>query len=143
MIQAPLEPGTAPWIRIRPRSTSVETTSTFCVVTRVAHVAGHLLALEHLARVLALTGRTVRTVRHRDTVRGTQTTEVVALHGAGKTLADRSAGDVDQLAVDEVVGVDLGADIDEVVGGDAEFGDLGLGLDLATAKWPRRPWSYS
>src|SRR5690606_155129 len=36
MIQAPLEPGTAPRIRIRPRSASVETTSTFCVVTRVA-----------------------------------------------------------------------------------------------------------
>ena len=34
----------------------------------VAHVAGHLLALEHLAGVLALTGRTVRAVRHRDAV---------------------------------------------------------------------------
>src|SRR5690606_24258713 len=35
MIQAPLEPGTAPRTKIRPRSLSVETTSIFCVVTRV------------------------------------------------------------------------------------------------------------
>src|SRR5690606_18784816 len=35
-IQAPLEPGTAPRIRIRPRLMSVDTTSTFCVVTRVS-----------------------------------------------------------------------------------------------------------
>jgi hypothetical protein len=51
----------APLTRIRPRSTSVETISRFCVVTRViAHVAGHLLALEDLARILTLTGRAVR-----------------------------------------------------------------------------------
>src|SRR6185312_6109197 len=35
-IHAPFEPGTAPRIRIRPRSASVETISTFCVVTRVS-----------------------------------------------------------------------------------------------------------
>ncbi len=35
MIQEPLEPGTAPLTRIRPRSSSVETTSRFWVVTRV------------------------------------------------------------------------------------------------------------
>src|SRR5690606_5760100 len=34
MFQATCGPGTAPRIRIRPRSASVETTSTFCVVTR-------------------------------------------------------------------------------------------------------------
>src|SRR5690606_32745947 len=36
MIQAPFDPGTAPRTKIRPRSISVETTSRFCVVTRVA-----------------------------------------------------------------------------------------------------------
>ena len=82
----------------------------------VAHVAGHLLALEHLARVLTLAGRTVRTVRHRHTVGGAEAAEVPALHGAGEALADRGTGHVDQLAVDEVVGLHLGANVDEVLG---------------------------
>ena len=129
-IQAPFEPGTAPRIRIRPRSASVETISTFCVVTRVgAQVAGHLLALEHLARILALAGRTVRTVRDRDAVRGATAAEVVALHDALEALADRGARHVDLLAGDEMVGGDLGADVEQVVGGDAELGDLRLRLD--------------
>ena len=58
-IQPPLAPGTAPSTRIRPRSTSVLHDAQ--VLRRdalVAHVAGHLLALEGLARVLAPTGRT-------------------------------------------------------------------------------------
>src|SRR5690606_4631454 len=50
----------------------------------VAHMAGHLLALEHLAGVLALASRAVRTVRHRHAVRGAQTAEIPALHGAGE-----------------------------------------------------------
>ena len=129
-IHAPLEPGTAPRIRIRPRSASVETTSTFCVVTRVvAHVAGHLLALEHLAGVLALAGRTVRAVRHRVTVGRAAAAEIVALDDALETLADRRAGHVDLLAGDEMLDRDLGADVEQVVGGDAELGELRLRLD--------------
>src|SRR6185503_20081 len=96
----------------------------------VAHVAGHLLALEHLAGVLALAGRAVRAVRHGHAVRGAQAAEVPALHAAGETLTDRGPGDVDELALGEVVGLHRGAHLDEVLGIDAELGDLPLGLNL-------------
>src|SRR5437016_1399481 len=95
-----------------------------------AHVAGHLLVLEGLAGVLTAAGRTDRTVRDRHAVGGAQTAEVPALHTAGKTLADRSAGDVDELAHDEVVSLDLGANRDQRVLRHAEFRDLALRLDL-------------
>ncbi|KIU01346.1 hypothetical protein QU38_02110, partial [Staphylococcus aureus] len=95
-----------------------------------AHVAGHLLVLEGLARVLTATGRTDRTVRDRHTVRGAQTAEIPALHTAGEALTDRGAGDVDELADDEVIGLDLGADREQRVLGHAELGDLALRLDL-------------
>ena len=61
---------------------------------------------------------------------GAQTAEVPALHRAGEALAQRGAGDVDELAGDEMVGGDLRADGDQVVLGDAELGELQLGLDL-------------
>src|SRR6185312_12973439 len=96
----------------------------------VAHVAGHLLALEHLAGVLALAGRTMRTVRHGHAVRGAQAAEVVALHAAGKALADRGTGDIDALADDEVVGLHRRANLDEALGIDAELDDLALRLNL-------------
>src|SRR5262245_21395330 len=95
-----------------------------------AEMAGHLLALEGLARVLAAAGRSVRAVRDRHAVRGAQPAEVPALHRAGKALADRGAGDVDILADHEVVGHDLGADRDQRVLADPELGDLAFGLDL-------------
>ena len=38
--------------------------------------------------------------------------------------------DVDELADDEMIGGDLGADRDQRVLGDAEFGELALRLDL-------------
>src|SRR3954453_23855793 len=95
-----------------------------------AHVTGHLLVLPGLARVLTATGRTDRTVRDRDAVSGAQTAEVPALHTAGKTLTDRSTGDVDELPDDKVVGQDLGTDGDHLIRGDAEFLDLPLRLDL-------------
>jgi len=95
----------------------------------IAHVAGHLLALEHLAGVLALAGRTVRTVRDRVTVRRAATTHVVTLDDALETLADRRARHIDLLAGDKVLDGDLGADIDHVVGRDAELGNLRLRLD--------------
>src|SRR5690606_5791391 len=92
----------------------------------LAEVAGHLLALERATRILTLTGRTVRAVRDGDAVRGAQTAEVPALHGAGEALADGLGLDVDLLAGDEVVGRELGAHVHHRVRVDAEFGDIGL-----------------
>src|SRR3989304_4729085 len=66
-----------------------------------AHVAGHLLVLEGLARILTATCRTNGAVRHRHPVGGAQAAEVPALHAAGKALADRHAANVDELAFDE------------------------------------------
>src|SRR5438477_6844158 len=80
-----------------------------------AHVAGHLLVLPGLAGILTSTGRTDRTMRHRDAVGGAQAAEIPALHAAGKALADRRAGDVDELADDEMIGLDFGADRDQRV----------------------------
>ena len=61
--QPPFAPGTAPRTMIRPRSLSV---LHHLKIQRgdalVAHVAGHLLALEYLAGVLALAGRAVAAV---------------------------------------------------------------------------------
>src|SRR5262245_17216119 len=76
----------------------------------VAQMAGHLLAFEDLAGVLALAGRTVRTVRNGDAVRGAQAAEIPALHGAGETFADADAGNIDLLADNKMVGAQLGAD---------------------------------
>ena len=89
-------------------------------------VAGHLLALEHLARVLALAGRTVGTVGDGHTVGGAHTAEVPALHGAGKTLTDGETGNVDLLARHEMVGQHFGANFRELARG-AEFHQLALG----------------
>src|SRR5262249_36330310 len=93
-------------------------------------VASHLLVLEGLAGILPATGGAVRAVRDRDAVRGAQTREIPALHRTGKALADRGAGDVDELADHEMVGGNLGANRDQLTFGDAEFGQLALGLDL-------------
>src|SRR5438093_1332141 len=98
------------------------------------HVTGHLLVLEGLAGILTSAGRTDRTMRNRHTVGGAQTTEIPALHAAGKTLTDRGAGDVDELADHEMVRLNLGANRDQRVLGHAELGDLPLGLDLGHRK---------
>src|SRR4029077_5291073 len=95
-----------------------------------AHVTGHLLVLPGLAGILTAAGRTDRTVRDRHAVGGAQTAEIPALHAAGKALTDRGAGDVDELADDEMVGLDLGANRDQRVFADAEFRELALRLDL-------------
>ena len=42
----------------------------------------------------------------------------------------RGAGDVDELADQEMIGGDLGADRDQRIVADAELGELALGLDL-------------
>src|SRR5207302_9947378 len=86
--------------------------------------------LPGLAGILTAAGRTNRTMRDRHTVGGAQTAEIPALHAAGKTLADRGAGDVDELTDHEMIGLDFGADRHQRVLRDAEFRDLALGLDL-------------
>ena len=97
----------------------------------VAHMAGHLLALEHAARILAVTRRTVRTVAERNAVRGAKTTEAPTLHGAGEALALRVTGDVDLLACDEMFGGDACTDRQKPVFAlNAEFRDLHLQADI-------------
>src|SRR6185312_4349875 len=92
--------------------------------------AGHLLVLPGLAGILTAAGRTDRTVRDRHAVGGAQAAEIPALHAAGEALADRGAGDVDELADDEMVGLYLGADRYQRVLRHAEFRELALRLDL-------------
>ena len=50
--------------------------------------------------------------------------------GPGNALALVGAGDVDELAGDEVIDGELGADLDQVVGADAELDQLALRLDV-------------
>ena len=95
----------------------------------LTEVASHLLALEHLARVLTLASRTVRTVGHRDAVRGAKTAEVPALDSAGEALTDRYALDVHALTDNKVVCGDFSANFDQLVLGDTEFRHDALGLD--------------
>ena len=61
---------------------------------------------------------------------GAQTAEVPALHAALETLTDGVTGDIDELARNEVIGGQRRAGFEERIRGDAEFGDLGLGLDF-------------
>src|SRR5690242_1789446 len=100
----------------------------------VAHVAGHLLVLEDAARILAITGRTVRTVRNRHAVRGAQAAEAPTLHRAGKALALGPTRHVDQLAGDEVIGREFCPDVQQAVFLDAEFAEDRLRLDLGLAE---------
>src|SRR5260370_30133002 len=67
---------------------------------------------------------------YRDTVGGAKPAEIPALDAAGKALADRSAGDIDELADHDMVGMNFGADRDQRVFRDADLGDPALGLDL-------------
>src|ERR1700716_4326814 len=90
------------------------------------HVTGHLLVLEGLAGILTSAGRTDRTMRYRHTVGGAKAAEVPALHAAGKALADRSTGHVDELPDHEMIGLDFSANRDQRVLRHAEFGDLAL-----------------
>lgn len=96
----------------------------------ITHVAGHLLAFEHLAGILTLAGRTVRAMRDRDAVRGAKTAEVPALHGALETLTLRGAGHIDELARNEVVCRNFGADFDQVIRRDAELSEFALRFDF-------------
>src|SRR5664279_1044736 len=98
------------------------------------HVAGHLLVLEGPAGILTAAGRTDRTVRDRNAVRGTQAAEVPALHAAGKAFTNRDAADIDELAFDKMIGGDLGADRDQRILGDTEFRQLAARLDIGLAE---------
>src|SRR5262249_19918428 len=62
-----------------------------------AHMTRHFLVLEGLAGILAATGGADRAMRDRHAVRGAQPAEIPALHAAGKALADRGPGHVDNL----------------------------------------------
>ena len=75
---------------------------------------------------------------HRHAVRSAQAAEVVALHGAGEALADGRAGHVHELALDEMVGGDLGADLDHILRAHAELDELALGLDIGHGEMAAR-----
>src|SRR3546814_10796042 len=83
-------------------------------------MAGHLLVLEDAARILAVTGRTMRTVADRNTVGRAHTAETPALHHTGKALTLGHALDVDDLAGDEMVSRQFGADVERRVVGRSE-----------------------
>src|SRR5262249_4134126 len=73
-------------------------------------VPGHLFVLEGFARILPAAGASDRAMRNRNAVRGAQAAEVPALHTAGKTLTDRCAGHINELADYEVISGDLCTD---------------------------------
>ena len=62
------------------------------------------------------------------------TAETPALQRTGKALTLGHALDVDNLAGDEMVGRQFGADVERRVVGDAEFDDLRLGLNFGLAE---------
>ncbi len=64
----------------------------------IAQMAWHALARKHTTRILRLTDRTRHIVRARVTVTGTIGREVVTFDNAREPLADRGAGNVDELA---------------------------------------------
>ena len=68
----------------------------------VAHLAGHLLALEYLARVLALAGGPLGTVTDRNPMGSPKPGKTMPFYDAGEALADGGAGHVDELAGDEM-----------------------------------------
>ena len=96
MTTPPLGPGTEPLTSSRLRSTSA---CDDLEVQRgdllVAHVAGHLQALEHATGEAGRADRAGRTVVLVVTVAGALALEVVALHAAGEALATADGGDVD------------------------------------------------
>src|ERR1700724_3539909 len=72
----------------------------------------------------------MRPVRDRHAVRRPQAAEIPTLHGAGETFAGARPGHVNELANDEMIRRDLGADRKQRVFFDMEFGQLHFGLDL-------------
>src|SRR5579875_1014227 len=95
-----------------------------------AVMAGHLLVLEGLARILALTRRAVAAVRDRNAVGRAQAAEIPAAHRARIAAALGGARDVDELTGDEMRRRKLGADLEHRVGRHAKLDQLCLRLDL-------------
>ena len=97
-----------------------------CCHAGCAHVTSHFLALEHLARILALTSRTMGTMRDRHTVRGTKTAKIMPLHRTGKTLTLRNANGIHHLAGNIVICAQSGAHFQNRIIADAKFCQLAL-----------------
>ena len=133
----PSEPGTAPLISSRLRSASTPMTFRFSVVRRTTPMWPDM----------RLPGNTrpgvwrwpIEPGTRCDTecaVRGVAAGEIVALHDAGIALADRDAGDVDELARRETVDLELAArlQVGVVLADEAELDqpatrlDVGLGV---------------
>ena len=99
----------APLTIMRLRSSSIRTTSRFWMVLRHrAHMAGHLLALEHPPRSLVLADGAGHAMGLGIAVGGVLAAEMVPLDGAGKALSDGGAGDVHMLPGRETGHGDLG-----------------------------------
>ncbi len=103
----------------------------------IAHMPGHLLALEHLAGVLALAGRAVAAMAHRHAVARAQAAEVVTLHGAGEALADRGARHIDELPSTKWSAVISAPTSIRLSGLTRNSTSFRFGSTLATAKCPR------
>jgi len=89
-----------------------------------AHMAGHLLVLEGLARILTVTGRTMRTVADGNPVRGFKPREVPALHRTREALTNRHTGHIHLLPRNEMRGRKDGAGFQHGIGSHAEFDNL-------------------
>src|SRR5262249_25528227 len=96
----------------------------------VTHMAGHLLAFEYLAWVLALPGRAMASMADRNAVRSAQAAEIVALDDASKTLADARARHIDILAFYEVIGGELGAPPHQILRAHPKICELPPWLDI-------------
>src|SRR5215472_15991343 len=70
----------------------------------IAEMARHLLAREGTAGILAVAGRAMGAMRDRHAMGRPEAAEIVALHHAGKALADAVRRDVDELAGLEMLG---------------------------------------
>src|SRR5688572_22296357 len=65
-----------------------------------------------------------------DAVRSPQAAEIPPFHGTGETLADGDAGDIDELARNEMLGRDLGSHRYQILRRYPKLNQLALGLDL-------------
>ena len=129
----PSEPGTAPRISSRLRSASISTTFRFSMVRRMTPMWPDM-RLPWNTRPGVWRWPIEPGVRcdNECAVRRLAAGEVVALHRAGEALADGGAGDIDDLARLEDVGLELGAggEIGAFACGEAEFDQRLARLDL-------------
>ena len=100
----------------------------------ITHLASHFLTLEHLSRVLTLTGGAKRPVINGNAVRSPEAFEAMTLHTAGKAFALGGSGNVDILPGHKVVSGNFRSDIDQAIGIDTEFNHFAFRLDLSGGK---------